>query len=348
MDNHGSSEGSAAANGHLVNHDLSLPCVICFVDLIGSSAVSNELSPSNYWQDYVSSFYLAIERAKEAAHDAKLKYVDEKENENVKWDYRGDELVGFVFLESEPDPVCVGEVIAHIVRFIYGLRLFWLGSLYNQERLKHHQVPRSVAAGIHYGRVVRVEASRNVGYAINLAKRVEGMSRLGASSGIFATGEVKHLYELWVKDSKQRRKSLGFLKGIRFGELRVGPADKFKGIDPVPYVCEIEPDRKQSGAPDLLQDLYKRRVPPKNLQIIGKYLTEKSYNDEKVRWWKERRELLVKEIDIVKLMERYVRQSSNLWFQIDACLLLAAIGKAEKTKSLFDFVIKNVKKPNRD
>lgn len=326
------------------------PCekqaLVFFVDLVGSSAVSSERPILSYWEDYVRPFYVAIERtfAQYCRHPAtRFKFLGMRDDPDVmQLSYRGDELVGFILfppkedLFSEQIQVAVGEV----VRSLYTLKLFWLASSYNLSRIKEGQRPRDISAGIHIGPINLLRGRHNdpkeryhVGYAINLAKRVEGASRLGDASHIFATGEIYS-----VADAARRRNAelmtqgkalLEIRNAIMFRGLEAGKPEQFKGIDPCPDVCELALSSDALPVFDMLRTGGLKDSVKLMQEAIGSYL--RAGGSEENRWAKDTDRV---DDTAMEFLFKHMRSQSSLWFQGDVALLLTAWGHWRSQEAL--------------
>ncbi len=322
--------------------------LVFFVDLVGSSSVSSERSIESYWRDYVRPFYVAIERvySQYCLHDdASFSLV---RRSNVSGDnaflysYRGDELIGMVLFPRKEDRFSprIQTAVQEVVRSLYVLKLFWLASRYNLERISDGLRPRDIAVGIHIGPINLIrhvtrqnpasqtvdleKVSYHVGYTINLAKRIESASRGGESSRIFASGDVFAVADEARRERNQmlreQKEDLEILDSVMFVKPRLGTAQQFKGIDPPPDVCELDlSDRAKDVFSLLKSDGLRSSVRLMADAIAGPLRTA----DRKANPWVIQRLDRVTDKDMDNLYEHF-RSHSSLWFQGDASLLLTA------------------------
>lgn len=332
--------------------------LVFFVDLVGSSTVSSERSTKAYWRDYVRPFYVAIERVynQYCLHeDAPFSFLRKRNvpgDKAFRLSYRGDELVGLVLFPQTEDrfsPTMQAAVV-EVVRSLYALKLFWLASRYNLERISQGQRPRDIAAGIHIGPINlirgvhgqnpatrtgdREDACYHVGYAINLAKRVEGASRGGESSHIFATGEVYAVAEAARRKRArmllENRADMELLDAIRFARPTPGPAHQFKGIDPPPDVCELDLSDQAKDVFSLLKSDGLQSSVRLMADAIAKPL--RSANRARNPWVVPKEDQVTNK-DMDNLYE-HIRSHSSIWFQGDASILLTAWGHPKRKDAL--------------
>ena len=206
---------------------------ILFADIVGCSEVSNELGPTEY-DTFVSEF-------QQIGMDAQELLFPKGEYDDTKFELtvRGDEVCLILHTTPEVTPGSTGEGELNQQKrreeaekaflFAMSLKLLWLVGSYNQRRLENGQLPRDIGVGIHHGLVVfqphpqTVRTNTSEGFAINLAKRIEGVSRLGTASRVFVSKEVRHLL---------RESSLE----LEFDE---GRTYELKGITTSPHLHEV-------------------------------------------------------------------------------------------------------------
>lgn len=181
--------------------------IIMFADLIGSCVFCNTLDTADY-DKLISAFQSVAARvlvdvvAPEARRDGY----------GCDMGVRGDEACLIMFLESQPqDEVKRREHLTNMSRIVIkaalDLRRAWILDPRNRRRiLEQHREPIGIGIGINCGLVTVGEHTRifqqpdltfkNVpsitpeGYSINLAKRIEGVSREGQYSRIFVSQDV--------------------------------------------------------------------------------------------------------------------------------------------------------------
>lgn len=167
--------------------------VVMFVDIMGASEVSNHMTTSSY-AGFVQSFQsLFIDTCTAYRNRLCSDYVN-----FVQFSARGDEGLLMIYRPSERSSLSVDVDIA--VNIALDLKRRWLFSKENKKRIETGLLPIDLAVGVHTGKtyLTRAEPTLNnpggyqpEGYAINLAKRVEGHSREGRSSHIFLS-EAAH------------------------------------------------------------------------------------------------------------------------------------------------------------
>lgn len=158
---------------------------ILFVDLVDSSVFAGVLGLREY-AVFMRSF-----------HDACLlqcqhffgTFLEGKYASGCEYavQLRGDELLVFTHTGKGANDVYMLACLAAT------LKAAWLGSPFNVERIGNRLPAVEISAGIHHGPVwVEWRGSEYdyCGYAINLAKRVEGISRRGVGYRIFLTDQA--------------------------------------------------------------------------------------------------------------------------------------------------------------
>lgn len=200
----------------------TVKCIILFADLVGCSEISNEQTPWKY-ADILEQFG---EAARDAFKIAELDWWKEytesrtdidpsKKDENlvppqiIETSMGGDEVAIFLhpeYLRPDFDEVESGYdiyeiALRRILMFAFALKLNWLFSDYNIKRLEYKMQPRDIGIGIHCGNVYMQENRLQIGkdnlpwaaegYAINLTKRIEGLSRKGTETNVLISSEIK-------------------------------------------------------------------------------------------------------------------------------------------------------------
>ncbi|MFA5859364.1 MAG: tetratricopeptide repeat protein [Elusimicrobiota bacterium] len=109
---------------------------------------------------------------------------------------------------------------------LYGtaIKILWRFTDYNRQRMKQGLFPRDVAVGINQGPVFLYDNKNfngrasvpqtSVGYAINLAKRIETESRTGEYTKIYVSNTVKYWTEKQNLGLAYRQRDARSLKGI--------------------------------------------------------------------------------------------------------------------------------------
>jgi len=195
---------------------------ILFADIAGCAEVSNHLALQKY-SEFLRQFHTA---AKEAKERVLSRY---KEQQDMEFSARGDEVC--LILHKNEKPKSYIEDMRRAILYAIILKLGWLLSDHNQQRIEGSLLPTNLGIGIHRGPVwfdiypCNIFGTENKksseGYCINFAKRVEGCSREGKYSRIFLSQEAKYLAD----------------KEIYFDAVR---QFNLKGISPDPYLSEIK------------------------------------------------------------------------------------------------------------
>ena len=149
--------------------------LLLFADLVGSTEVAVEASPSLFSSLYIASYHWAASKAfkfvKEKGAYPSVEFNSSIESLRVS----GDEVLSFTPLPESPDDQ--EDLIASAVAFSYVTKLFWLIGPYNLQRVLSKQFPRDVAVGIHLGPAVKVpcicQEDQIASLHINIAKRME-------------------------------------------------------------------------------------------------------------------------------------------------------------------------------
>lgn len=199
---------------------------ILFVDLIGSSDVASIQDSKNY-NKYVSEFQnLVLSVFKE---ETRGELTNSLTKDFVDFNVRGDE--GFLVLAGKKNrnldlKHVIQKDIIICLRIALRLKYEWLFEQKNINRISKMKRPFEIAIGINTGRIDLVKDpnlkdKRKVkfvaqGYAINLAKRIEGQSRKGKSSGIIVSEYTFGKYDEIGGENTLRfeQQEKTFLKGI--------------------------------------------------------------------------------------------------------------------------------------
>lgn len=166
--------------------------VILFVDLVGSVNLSDVLGPEKY--DVVIKAFQGL------VSDIGERVAKEFESQipsRVDIDVRGDQLI---FIATDPSEASTKQFAKRILEMAIALKLRWLCTPPNPDRIDDGLAPIGLGMGLHFGpvlvgllprfsrnkwgKVERQDLDSPEGFAINFAKRVESASRLGHSSGI--------------------------------------------------------------------------------------------------------------------------------------------------------------------
>jgi glucose-1-phosphate thymidylyltransferase len=163
----------------------SRDAVVLFADIVGSVSISEHASTAEY-DEFVCEFQkTAIDVVKQAL--IKGGYTDE-DRKFIEYSVRGDELALILYTRHHSKDVRTALEVA------VSLKRSWLVSEFNKKRLREEKSFYDLGVGMHCG-VVTIgkhpgATNRDFnaeGYAINLAKRIEGESRLGRLSKIWVS-----------------------------------------------------------------------------------------------------------------------------------------------------------------
>lgn len=187
--------------------------LILFGDLVDSTDVAVETSPSFFARTYIASFHWAATKAFEFIKRNNIfrEASFSQTIEQIK--IAGDQVHTFTRLDPDLTEDNLQDVVASAVSFAYITKLYWLAAPYNLARLLGKQFPRDISWGIHIGPAAAVDPSKVnsdvAGLHINMTKRIETSARSGTQSRIFASPDVTHLFAGWstrlssLKESKR-------------------------------------------------------------------------------------------------------------------------------------------------
>ncbi len=164
--------------------------VILFADLANSSVLADILSPEKYAEmrkefcDTMESVAKAV--VSQYSYQETLQYKINPVGDEVSiFLYSGEPItetrdVNSVSCAIVDDSAVIRDVRSALQIAISG-KIAWLTSFFNQERIKQGKPPEDTGIGVHTGLVVAPKSSQGdvQGFAINLAKRIEGESRKG-------------------------------------------------------------------------------------------------------------------------------------------------------------------------
>ena len=182
--------------------------LILFADLIGSTEVAAEVRPSFYSCTYVASYHWCARRALAFIQDKTVFTQDTFSKTIPPLRIAGDEVLSFAELSQSGESKKEDEdrdIVGSAVAFAWVLKLLWLASPYNLQRMLDRQFPRDIAVGIHSGPAAPVpdmdqkDENQIASLHINLAKRIESESREGGESRIFASSDVQKRFATWLK-----------------------------------------------------------------------------------------------------------------------------------------------------
>lgn len=221
---------------------------IMFVDLMDSVGLSNSMSIHEY-DSLIDDFHHTLKAI-----------VDEISDHNMFGEYTlaGDQLCLFLYDRKEVElnallNECtdinvaqglraqifrnkqVGAFLA--IQTAFQAKNAWISYSKNVERIRKHQSSIDLAIGINHGKVMlkkRFDGENRIeGYAINIAKRIEGLSRLGKFTNIFTSKSVYDLMRGMVINHIMVKQRV-FFERYDFG------ADAMKGISRSLPVFEIK------------------------------------------------------------------------------------------------------------
>jgi class 3 adenylate cyclase len=178
--------------------------LIIFGDLVGSTEVAVEASPSFFARTYIASFHWAAHKALQFVEECQV-FGDADFSEKIS-DIKiaGDEVHAFIPLDPEwqTSSKRLQDLVASTISFAYVAKLYWLAAPYNLQRMLGRQFPRDISVGLHIGRAAPVQNSGTsdvAGLHINMTKRIESQARDAKESRILASRDVTEIFEKWRK-----------------------------------------------------------------------------------------------------------------------------------------------------
>jgi len=161
--------------------------VILFSDIIHSSVFSDTLGLIDY-DMFLEEFQKTMFDAKKRVYE--LTRTDE---DQMEFDVRGDEARAIFYAEDTGHNLYTALMLASYMKPL------WFQSSFNIKRVSEAKIASDIAIGIHTGKViVRSRVSQKMtprpeGYAINLAKRIEGLSREDSHTKMMISNDVRIL-----------------------------------------------------------------------------------------------------------------------------------------------------------
>jgi len=156
--------------------------VIVFADIVGCSQISDALGLREY-----ALFIDQFHRIARAAAGCVFHAPEYTQPNDYELSIRGDEAC--VIVHRAPS-----EDVQRAITFAVVLQLLWLGGDYNRKRLAKGASAVELGIGIHAGAVYidkfQHPTPSSEGYAINVAKRIEGLSRQGETSKIVISSQA--------------------------------------------------------------------------------------------------------------------------------------------------------------
>lgn len=180
---------------------------IMFIDIVGCSTISNVLGVEEYGS-FLGDFKKIVEwRIDAVLRDNYRTKTGHRRRQTIpkylRYDVRGDEACVILFSDyvetgfKEKDLARTNDANTAI-EIAVKIKQDWLGCDYNKEQLGDGKLPCDLGIGINSGPVhIKVEKKEPLpeGYAINLAKRIEGESRRCKYSGILVGQLTKSFYD---------------------------------------------------------------------------------------------------------------------------------------------------------
>lgn len=200
--------------------------VILFADIIHSSVFSDTLGLYEY-DVFLEEFQSTMFDAKERVFE--LTGMPEKE---ITYDVRGDETCAILCSDDTRKNLYTALMLASYMKSL------WFQSSFNIKRVAEAKIASEIAVGIHTGKVIlrsRVRPDwppKPEGYAINLAKRIEGLSRQGMATKMMISNEVRILLKQFNIDidlsGKITRQFKGILYPIHVYEITNFPVEFYR------------------------------------------------------------------------------------------------------------------------
>lgn len=315
-------------------------CLMIFCDLVGSSEVANELTPEKYANDYIKSFYFVGEAALNFIGMENEKWKLDNTNE-IEYEPSGDEVLIFKSINDIKN--CTRDVVTAL-SFAYTLKLYWLLSPYTVGKILDKKPPREIACGVHIGKIVRVKSSDNspkyASYDINIAKRVEGVSRKGTSSNVYVTNFIGEKFNKWRKNELRISKKIEDLRLLTCTGFESVMPEPLKGIAEKVWVSELLPNfkppkKKLSKILDTMKDKAAGSKAYRTLSNCIKIFFDQKYSNN--RWFSGESSLKTDISTINRYLENLIylsKCSANLWFNFNAFYIASALVSYTKKKNL--------------
>lgn len=177
---------------------------VLFVDLVNSSVFASVLGLREY-AEYLQTFHETCLRQCDHFFKTHLR-GNYREGEHYTAKISGDELLVMMHTEKGYNDVYQLTCLAVM------LKAAWLGAPVNLDRIRQRKPAAEISAGIHHGPVWtewKESSFDYCGYGINLAKRIEGLSREGQHYHIFLSDQA-------FKQVHFRLRNLIFTPRLRF------------------------------------------------------------------------------------------------------------------------------------
>lgn len=184
--------------------------VILFSDIIHSSVFSDTLGLIDY--------DMFLEEFQKTMFDAKKRVFDQTraDKSQVVFDIRGDEACAIFYSDDTSNNLYTALMLASYMKSL------WFQSSFNIKRVSEAKIASDIAIGIHTGKVIvrsrvsKKQVPKPEGYAINLAKRIEGLSREGTHTKMMISNDVRILLKQFNIDIEISGKITKQLKGILY------------------------------------------------------------------------------------------------------------------------------------
>ncbi len=204
------------------------------------------------------------------------------------------------------------------------------------KKIRDKKPSREIACGVHIGEVVRVkhiinyeDSPKYASYDINVAKRVEGVSRKGISSNIYVTNFIGERFNKWRKIE---------LQGKEIKELRLLTCTGFKSAAPEPlkgiaekvWVSELLPIFDEINLWKILEAIKEKKDCFKAYEMLSKCINIffNQFNQVSHNRWRFGDSPLRDESEIDKYLENLIylsKCSANLWFNFNALYIASAL-----------------------
>jgi len=184
--------------------------VILFSDIIHSSVFSDTLGLVDY-----DMFLEEFQKTMFDARKRVLKLTKADEN-HMEFDIRGDEACAILYTDDTSNNLYTALMMASYMKSL------WFQSSFNIKRVSEAKIASDIAIGIHTGkvivrsRVLKEMAPKPEGYAINLAKRIEGLSREGTHTKMMISNDVRILLKQFNIDVEISRRITKQFRGILY------------------------------------------------------------------------------------------------------------------------------------
>jgi class 3 adenylate cyclase len=186
-----------------------LDLAVLFIDLVNSTDFASVMGLEEYAQLSRSFRSACLETCRFFFESQSHKYG--RSGRHFEVGLVGDELVVYVHTDRSHDDVY------QLVCLAIALKCAWLGVPLNSQRIESGRPSLELAAGIHAGPVWATRTDQGFersGFAINLAKRVESVSREGERFRIFLSDPAFKLLNLRMRNLILGSRRLLDLKGV--------------------------------------------------------------------------------------------------------------------------------------